>query len=461
MPRKKPGPKSFLEKCRPPKRTGLKGRMIHRYVTQLMSKEARSAYRKGFRAMWRFASSLMRKWKVPKPGDFDKTNVMGGEMWGSFSEWKSRPITANRIGLIFEECALNFECSDSVLCQISKCMSFLFLLQTGEPGRNWKTLPGLKLTLKKRKKIATQQTVKPEHVVTPDELTRAFTTEWRPNKGMSLLSFLASAVMAWDSHVLGSRPNVDIKKIKDSENHWFSPNKDIWYTELVGGRAKLPLEKAGTRRWCAFRLCLCKNGKHISPDKNFFRTFDDDGNTDEDLSSYCTTCPVFAGEVLKQFQDHEELPFRAYRRLLLGKDRKRRNRSLIADGNVGPVKVLAARWLEHQGVAIVSANSGRKCLARWLSKSEAPYHQSFQIMADLESVWRANYQPDLAPSGFKNREQSQDPHVATAALQRFRKLCGRAPPPPAPLPGMTKTDQVLQMMCTNLGWLNSFNEIFN
>ena len=60
---------------------------------------------------------------------------------------------------------------------------------------------------------------------------------------MPLLKFLISGLMTWDSHVLGSRSNIDIKKIKDSTRHWFGT--DCWFTEFVDGRAKLPLEKSG------------------------------------------------------------------------------------------------------------------------------------------------------------------------------------------------------------------------
>ena len=146
---------------------------------------------------------------------------------------------------------------------------------------------------------------------------------------------------------------------------------------------------------------------------------------------------------------------------LLSKGRLAKKRSLLAPvDNVYSIQKTVIEWFSYQGVRPVSMNSGRKALAKWLSKTETPYHEGMMIHADLEKTWRQRYQPDLSPSGFKLRDQSTDPTVATAAHRRFRKLIGRAPPPPPPRPGMTKTDRVLEMICKNMGWTKSFEEIF-
>lgn len=438
---------------------GFKARLCHRYVTEVQSAASREAVRKGFAAMWRHAPKLMRQFKIPRPGQFIKSNIFGGKLWGGYTEWHKNSVTALRMGRLFEACALNQACSDSVLCQISKTLSYLYLLETGEAKKNWKTLPGLKVTLAKRKRIREKQTVKPAHVPTAHLLAHAFTKEWRPgHDDMPLLKFLNRVVMAWDSHVTGCRPKVDLKKIKDSTTYWFGD--DCWYTEFVDGRAKLPLEKSGTRPWRCWRVCLCEGGKHVGPDRAFIHSFDDQGNSSLDLSRYTTTCPVFAGQVLRKMQEHLCLPFVCYRKPLLDHGRLKKGRGLFGEENLGPVQQAVIEWLAFQGVSPVSSNSGRKCLAKWLSETDCPYHESVHVMGDLESVWRGSYQPDLAPSGFKIREQSITVEVATAALRRFRKLCGRAPPPPPPLPGMTKTDLALQMMCRNLGMGKSFAEIW-
>ena len=72
---RKPGPKSFLEASKPPKGMGFKARMVHRYVTEVKSDASREADRKGFRAAWKYGGKSLRKWGVPKPGEFDQKNA--------------------------------------------------------------------------------------------------------------------------------------------------------------------------------------------------------------------------------------------------------------------------------------------------------------------------------------------------------------------------------------------------
>jgi len=456
---RKPGPKSFLEASKPPKGMGFKARMVHRYITEVKSDASREADRKGFYAAWKYGGKLLRKWKVKKPGEFDETNAYGGVLWGGVIEWNKSPITADRIGRLFEECALNRRCSDSSLTQISKMLSTLYLLETGESSKNWKTLPGLKKTLKHRNRVETVSTVLPDNVPSWMQLVKVFTTEWRPDADMPLLKFLISGLMTWDSHVLGSRSNIDIKKIKDSTRHWFGT--DCWFTEFVDGRAKLPLEKSGTRPWRAWRICLCPKGKHVPPPPDFECSFNDEGNSSADLSGICTTCPLFIGQLLDRMQRFQEWPLRCYRKAYVGTKRMQKGRTIFGKKNFGPVQDMVKNFFRFQGVPLVSSNSGRKCLAGWASKTRAPYRELLHIMGDLEKVWRANYQPDLPVSGgYDVRKQSTNPAIATAALRRFRKLCGRAPPPEPPPPGLDKTGQVVFMLCKQLGYDGTAREIF-
>ncbi len=181
-----------------------------------------------------------------------------------------------------------------------------------------------------------------------------------------------------------------------------------------------------------------------------------------DLSKLTTTCPLFAGEVLFRLQEHLDLPFRCYRKPHLGKNRWKRNRGILGEHNIDKVTEVVKQWFAFQGVTPVSSNSGRKCVALWASRAEVPYHELLHIVGDLEKVWRENYQPDLPPSGgYDNREQSLAPHIATAALQRFRKLCGRAPPPRPPPEGLTsKRDLVMMMFAKQMGCERQFRSIW-
>ena len=78
-----------------------------------------------------------------------------------------------------------------------------------------------------------------------------------------------------------------------------------------------------------------------------------------------------------------------------------------------PVKV-GINWLIKQGVCSkdepYSHNSGRKALARLLSKNNISYEHGFEIHADRHSVWQKNYQPDCASAPhFDRRDQHLNP----------------------------------------------------
>ena len=66
-------------------------------------------------------------------------------------------------------------------------------------------------------------------------------------------------------------------------------------------------------------------------------------------------------------------------------------------------------------------NSGRRCCARYTRKLALEYHPVFQMVGDLEEVWRV-YDPDLPKSGYNVRTQSTDPEVCCYALRLFGKV---------------------------------------
>ena len=83
-------------------------------------------------------------------------------------------------------------------------------------------------------------------------------------------------------------------------------------------------------------------------------------------------------------------------------------------------------WLIKQGATTEAMrfdrNSGRKCVARYCRKLGLDYEPIFQMVGDLEEVWRNNYDHDLPQSGYAVREQSTDPKRATYALRCFAKV---------------------------------------
>ena len=66
-------------------------------------------------------------------------------------------------------------------------------------------------------------------------------------------------------------------------------------------------------------------------------------------------------------------------------------------------------------------NAGRKCVARYTRKLALDYPHVFQMVGDLEEVWRV-YDPELPKSGYNVRTQSTDPNVTCYALRLFAKV---------------------------------------
>jgi hypothetical protein len=96
--------------------------------------------------------------------------------------------------------------------------------------------------------------------------------------------------------------------------------------------------------------------------------------------------------------------------------------------NDGDVVGVATDWMVKQGVCPAdsrySHNSGRKSLARLLSKYNISYEEGFEIHADRWCVWQKNYQPDCAHSSMERRDQHLNPDVCCAALRRIAKGFG-------------------------------------
>ena len=194
---------------------------------------------------------------------------------------------------------------------------------------------------------------------------------------------------------------------------------------------------------------MCPNGKHVEPPRDFEFSFDVHGNSYLDISGLCTTCPLFIGQLLKRSQPDE---FRCYRKYINSQSRKDHSRSPWGAENYDDPQQMAIQWLAHQGITPVSRNSGRKANAKIAEETKAPYHEILQVIGDNEDTWRKNYQPGLRPSGgYKVREQSLDPDVATAFHKRFRTLCGRDPPPVPPPTGMSRDAQMMFIIAKRLG----------
>ena len=315
-------------------------------------------------------------------------------------------------GEIIERCFLSGKATLDQLKQVRHSFSYSYYLVTGKGGLNWPEvdaqwrcfLPAKDLPKSKRK-------VLPTKIPTPLNLKDSSQRQWTPNCGLSLVDFIVARLGSWDFHVFGLRPNVDIKKVKNSREHFINANEGYGKTKMVEGRSKLHLNKRGTREWWVYRVCTCK-GKHKGPSERQSRV-KKDGNP-KSRPTWDTCCPVAAMEFLHH---HQGANFRCYPRW--------NKRGHYGAWNHGDVANLANRWLEIQGQSCdghdFDRNCGRKSLARWLAELGIPYKESIHVHGDLEEVWRDSYQDSLHKSHYRVREQSTDPDTATKALRSFAR----------------------------------------
>ena len=406
--------------------------------------------------MWRYAEELMIDYKVKRPGEFTKNNIHGGRMWGSMKEWRDNRLTEDQIGKIILRCHKN-GASKSTLVNIRKFCSYLWNLETGIPGENYPMMNGIFKCMDMKLCPKSRGGVRPLVVPTANQLKLAFTTNYRPGCGMSVLDFIRGTLIAWDYFVLGNRPEVDLNKIKKSVEHHVDNERKICSTKFPGGRSKLVGNKKGMRKWWAHRVCMCPKGQHVSPDKGLAFSFDRWGNTRRDVSKYCLTCPFFCFELLQESQSGNLL---LYRNWIKSESRTRKGRSRWGAKSVHHPQDEAIKWMSVQGVPNISKNSGRKTCSKWSSATNAPFVELVHVVGDNEDVWRDYYQKDLPETHCKIREQSEDLDVATAALRRFRSFCGRGPPP-EPIPqGLNRAELGSYPLLRNLGFMKDAKRIF-
>ena len=95
--------------------------------------------------------------------------------------------------------------------------------------------------------------VKATRIPIPDNLKDAFTRQWTPESELNLPTHMMGVQATYDTHVFGLRPNVDVKKVKDSRDHFINANEGYGWTEMNGGRSKLHGPKRGTRPWKVYK----------------------------------------------------------------------------------------------------------------------------------------------------------------------------------------------------------------
>ena len=131
----KRGPESFVERSKPLKSQGMKGRMVRRTLLK-KGKNALQTYRSGWRRMWTFGEDRLRRWGIPEPDTWPEDNLMGGVMWATPQDLRRAPITGARCARVLE-LAWERGATVPILKLMRKSMSYLHLLATGIPKSNF------------------------------------------------------------------------------------------------------------------------------------------------------------------------------------------------------------------------------------------------------------------------------------------------------------------------------------
>ena len=400
--------KSYRSDAKQPRGAGLITRREFRQAKNLSDATLR-AYRAGFNTMWKHAGRYMARKGIPRPGEFCKTNIHGGQLWGSRKECK---LTEKMAGEIIERV---YECKKvglDQLKQVRHSLSYAFYLTTGKGGENYDEVNAQWRSFALKELPPVRRRVMPVRIPVPLNLKMAFKSPWYPGHALSLAKFVPAVLCSHDTHVTGLRPNVDVAKVKNSTIHVINTNELYGYTEMVGGRSKLHGPNRGTRPWRVYRVCFCEKEHFGPPDHTWL---DKQGNPVDQRGNpvavmWNTVCPLACMEFMRNQQGSDWKPYAKYA-----------PSTGLFKQNVGNVPVFANSWLVSQGVTggPFDRNCGRKCLSRWLQLLLIEYHEHMHIHGDLEEVWRDHYQTKLRKSGYRERKQAVDIDLATAALRKL------------------------------------------
>ena len=402
--------------CRLPRRAGTSTKIAwkrnQRKGTQTLTK-----YRTGYRKAWsvRKCRRYMKSIGLKAPGEYNKRNQMGGEMFSLPSECK---ITDKQAQKIMMHCIDDKSLTVCNLKDIKKMLSYAYQITQKKkgnyPGVNWAWT-----TVDPDEQKPPTRSLIPKVILPPSGLKKAFTTEYGPETDMDYMLWNTRCLLTHDLNVFGCRQKEDINRIRDSESHLVVPSQGWMCTDFQGGRCKLEAEK-GVRPWKLYRRCLCPGGKHKHIPNNWDTYLDKKGNPKRFPLPWCTTCPLNAFSLVKGWsKTNRTYPHWTGKRFApeqnIGEDSRKKHMQ---------------KWLDAQGAnpdgVQFDSNSGRKALGQWCDEFNVPYEESMEIHGDHWDTWKKNYQPRLRREPELNRrEQSADPEACLKALNRFARGIGR------------------------------------
>ena len=365
--------------------------------------------RYGFRLSWRCAPEEMRRFNIGEVGTFDPNNSHNGVCWGWPSECKLTNQQAKTIYFaVWKTRALTID----QMIVVRKSFSYAYELKHDATG-NYKGVKDVWKFVRESELAPALGRVIPQRIPTVKEL-KVFGKDWTTDCGLSLIEYSSGLICAHDTFLFGLRSKEDVDRVKKSKDHAYDWQQGWESTSFKGGRAKLCGVKKGTRPWKIWTVCFCKGKKHQSPPDGFNYEIQKDGNpVDPADVNWSTCCPLSCLQLLWSLQKE---PRRYGKWLPSG----RFGSSNLKD----PVKV-GIDWMVAMGATTpenrYDHNSGRKCLARYTRKLGLEYPSVFQMIGDLEEVWRV-YDSDLPKSGYDVRVQSTDPNITCYALRLFAKV---------------------------------------
>ena len=105
-------------------------------------------------------------------------------------------MTDNKAKRIFYACYKSGNMTEPMLRAVRKSLAYAFELKGGQPLQNWPSVKGVWQTFKLCDLPKSEISQKPERVPTPQQLKRAFTTEWDPDCPMVFVVWLVALVAA-------------------------------------------------------------------------------------------------------------------------------------------------------------------------------------------------------------------------------------------------------------------------
>ena len=352
----------------------------------------------------------MKRFKVGKVGSFDKKNHHHGVCWGWPSECN---LTNDQAKTVFYAVWKTRALTIDQMIVVRKSFSYAYELKHNKTG-NYKGVKDVMKLVRENELAAALATVIPKKIPTVDELKVVFGQNWSLDCGMSLVEYSSGLICAHDAFLCGLRSGEGVDRVKKSYEHFYNWNQGWCATSFKGGRPKLCGVKANSRPWKIYTVCFCDGKKHVCPPADFKYEIQKDGNPlDPSEVTWTTSCPLSCLQLIWSLQ---KKPRRYGKWLPSGRFGTSNIRDPVAFGIDWMLK-MGATTAEHR----YDHNSGRRCFARYTRKLGLEYPPIFQVIGDLEEVWRV-YDPDLPKSGYTVRTQSDDPKDCCYVLRLFAKV---------------------------------------